>query len=158
MDKKEDSISQLDLPTKIESALNMAQIKTISELTEKTEEEIANIRGIGIKGIIQLDIKLGLRGLSLKSRSKNNLENIDKRLGIINKREKIIVNELDKIEQVRKNFVFTEEDIVNKYQLLDKKRQHLLEELKAIKELRKKYIMKKATVWREKLKKDDMTR
>lgn len=59
-------ISELQLSVRANNCLLRARIKTIKQLTEKTEEELNNVRNLGAKCIREIKEQLDQLGLSLK--------------------------------------------------------------------------------------------
>ena len=59
-------IEELDLPMRVVNSLTTSGIKTISDLTEKTEKEVSQIKNLGAKSIKEIIAKLQEMGLSLK--------------------------------------------------------------------------------------------
>jgi DNA-directed RNA polymerase subunit alpha len=59
-------VEDLNLSSRVVSALTSAKIKTVGGLTKKTEEDLQNIEGLGGKGIKEIKRALGRLGLGLK--------------------------------------------------------------------------------------------
>lgn len=67
-EKKEDIlIEELNLPMRVVNSLTAANIKTISQLTEKSEKEISKVKNLGSKSVKQIKAKLTEMGYSLKT-------------------------------------------------------------------------------------------
>lgn len=60
------SVDVLDLSERSRNCLRRAQIDTIGELIEKTEDDLLGITNFGQKGLDEVILKLRLRGLNLK--------------------------------------------------------------------------------------------
>jgi len=61
------SITELDLSTRTQNVLQEAGIETISDLLERSEEEVSNIEGIGKKSFQDIKDQIDSFGFSLKS-------------------------------------------------------------------------------------------
>ena len=59
-------IEDLDLSERPRNCLKRAQINTIGELVEKTEDDLLNITNFGQKSLDEVKVKLDERGLSLR--------------------------------------------------------------------------------------------
>ncbi len=60
-------IEELDMSVRSYNCLKRAGITTVKDLTEKTEEEISQVRNLGKKSLEEVIQKLAALGLSLKS-------------------------------------------------------------------------------------------
>src|SRR3989344_606689 len=65
-DKSKAKVSELDIPSRVISALEEAGIKTVAGLIRKTESSLLEIDGMGDKGISEIKKALKKIGLSLK--------------------------------------------------------------------------------------------
>ncbi len=59
-------IEDLDLSERPRNCLKRAQVNTIGELVQKTEEDLLNITNFGQKSLDEVKQKLDERGLSLR--------------------------------------------------------------------------------------------
>lgn len=75
IEKEEDSkdnvldmtIEEMDLTVRSHNCLKRAGIVTVSQLTEKTEEDMMKVRNLGTKSLVEIKQKLASLGLGLKS-------------------------------------------------------------------------------------------
>ena len=65
-DKSKAKVSELDIPSRVISALEEAGIKTVAGLVRKTESSLLEIDGMGDKGVSEIKKALKKIGLSLK--------------------------------------------------------------------------------------------
>ena len=65
------TIEELDLSVRSFNCLKRANIKTVQDLTEKTEDEMMKVRNLGRKSLEEVMNKLSMMGLSLKSEENN---------------------------------------------------------------------------------------
>ncbi|MCC8181652.1 MAG: DNA-directed RNA polymerase subunit alpha [Clostridiales bacterium] len=65
------TIEELDLSVRSFNCLKRANINTVQNLTEKTEDEMMKVRNLGRKSLEEVINKLALMGLSLKSEDNN---------------------------------------------------------------------------------------
>lgn len=65
------TIEELDLSVRSFNCLKRANINTVQDLTEKTEDEMMKVRNLGQKSLEEVINKLALMGLSLKSEDNN---------------------------------------------------------------------------------------
>ncbi|MCD7802108.1 MAG: DNA-directed RNA polymerase subunit alpha [Clostridiales bacterium] len=65
------TIEELDLSVRSFNCLKRANINTVQDLTEKTEDEMMKVRNLGRKSLEEVINKLALIGLSLKSEDNN---------------------------------------------------------------------------------------
>ncbi|MCD7881819.1 MAG: DNA-directed RNA polymerase subunit alpha [Clostridiales bacterium] len=65
------TIEELDLSVRSFNCLKRANINTVQDLTEKTEDEMMKVRNLGRKSLEEVINKLALMGLSLKSEDNN---------------------------------------------------------------------------------------
>ncbi len=68
-DKLDKKIEDLDLSVRSYNCLKRANINTVGELTQKTEEEMMKVRNLGRKSLKEVVLKLREIGLDLKSSS-----------------------------------------------------------------------------------------
>ena len=61
------TIEELDLSVRSFNCLKRANINTVEDLTNKTEEEMINVRNLGRKSLEEVEHKLAMIGLSLAS-------------------------------------------------------------------------------------------
>ena len=61
------TIEELDLSVRSFNSLKRANINTVEDLTNKTEEEMIKVRNLGRKSLEEVDHKLAMMGLSLAS-------------------------------------------------------------------------------------------
>ena len=61
------TIEELDLSVRSFNCLKRANINTVEDLTNKTEEEMIKVRNLGRKSLEEVDHKLAMMGLSLAS-------------------------------------------------------------------------------------------
>ena len=61
------TIEELDLSVRSFNCLKRANINTVEDLTNKTEEEMINVRNLGRKSLEEVEHKLAMMGLSLAS-------------------------------------------------------------------------------------------
>lgn len=61
------TIEELDLSVRSYNCLKRAGINTVLELTQKTKDEMMNVRNLGKKSLEEVTEKMGALGLSLKS-------------------------------------------------------------------------------------------
>ena len=61
------TIEELDLSVRSFNCLKRANINTVEELTDKTEEEMIKVRNLGRKSLEEVEHKLAMMGLSLAS-------------------------------------------------------------------------------------------
>ena len=61
------TIEELDLSVRSFNCLKRANIKTVEDLTNKTEEEMIKVRNLGRKSLEEVEHKLAMMGLSLAS-------------------------------------------------------------------------------------------
>ena len=69
------SIDELELSVRSSNCLKNANIKTIGELTKKTEDDIAKTRNFGKKSLTEIKEKLQEWGLSLGMTDYSHLKN-----------------------------------------------------------------------------------
>ena len=62
------AIEDLDLSERPRNCLKRAQVNTIGELLQKTEDDLLNITNFGQKSLDEVKQKLDERGLSLRTR------------------------------------------------------------------------------------------
>lgn len=60
------SIEELELSVRSSNCLRRANINTVEELTQKTEEDMMKVRNLGKKSLSEIKFKLAEIGLSLK--------------------------------------------------------------------------------------------
>ena len=60
------TIEELDLSVRSFNCLKRANINTVEELTQKTEEDMMKVRNLGMKSLVEVKNKLAELGLSLK--------------------------------------------------------------------------------------------
>ena len=60
------TIEELDLSVRSFNCLKRANINTVEDLTEKTEEDMMKVRNLGMKSLVEVKNKLAELGLSLK--------------------------------------------------------------------------------------------
>ena len=60
------AVEELDLSVRSFNCLKRANINTVEELTEKTEEDMMKVRNLGKKSLEEVQNKLAELGLSLK--------------------------------------------------------------------------------------------
>lgn len=65
------TIEELDLSVRSFNCLKRANINTVQDLTEKTEDEMMKVRNLGRKSLEEVMNKLSMMGLSLKSEDTN---------------------------------------------------------------------------------------
>ena len=65
------TIEELDLSVRSFNCLKRANINTVQDLTEKTEDEMMKVRNLGRKSLEEVMNKLSMMGLSLKSEENN---------------------------------------------------------------------------------------
>lgn len=65
------TIEELDLSVRSFNCLKRANINTVQDLTEKTEDEMMKVRNLGRKSLEEVMNKLSMMGLSLKSEDNN---------------------------------------------------------------------------------------
>ena len=65
------TIEELDLSVRSFNCLKRANINTVQDLTEKTEDEMMKVRNLGRKSLEEVMNKLAMMGLSLKSEENN---------------------------------------------------------------------------------------
>ncbi len=65
------TIEELDLSVRSFNCLKRANINTVQDLTEKTEDEMMKVRNLGRKSLEEVINKLAMMGLSLKSEENN---------------------------------------------------------------------------------------
>ncbi|MCD7754558.1 MAG: DNA-directed RNA polymerase subunit alpha [Clostridiales bacterium] len=65
------TIEELDLSVRSFNCLKRANINTVQDLAEKTEDEMMKVRNLGRKSLEEVINKLALMGLSLKSEDNN---------------------------------------------------------------------------------------
>ncbi|MBQ8994576.1 MAG: DNA-directed RNA polymerase subunit alpha [Oscillospiraceae bacterium] len=63
------TVEELDLSVRSFNCLKRANINTVEELINKTEEDMMHVRNLGIKSLEEVQAKLASLGLSLKSKS-----------------------------------------------------------------------------------------
>ena len=61
------TIEELDLSVRSFNCLKRANINTVEDLTNKTEEEMIKVRNLGRKSLEEVEHKLAMMGLSLAS-------------------------------------------------------------------------------------------
>ena len=61
------TIEELDLSVRSFNCLKRANINTVEDLTNKTEEEMIKVRNLGRKSLEEVELKLAMMGLSLAS-------------------------------------------------------------------------------------------
>ncbi len=61
------TIDELDLSVRAFNCLKRAGINTVSELVQKTQEDMMKVRNLGKKSLEEVEHKLGLLGLALRS-------------------------------------------------------------------------------------------
>ena len=61
------TIDELDLSVRAFNCLKRAGINTVSELVQKTQEDMMKVRNLGRKSLEEVEHKLGLLGLALRS-------------------------------------------------------------------------------------------
>ena len=61
------TIEELDLSVRSFNCLKRANINTVEDLTNKTEEEVIKVRNLGRKSLEGVEHKLAMMGLSLAS-------------------------------------------------------------------------------------------
>jgi DNA-directed RNA polymerase subunit alpha len=71
------SVEELELSVRSSNCLKNANIRTIGELTKKTEDDITKTRNFGTKSLAEIKEKLAERGLSLGMTDYSHLKNID---------------------------------------------------------------------------------
>ncbi len=59
-------MQELDLSERPRNCLKRAQVNTIGELLQKTEDDLLNITNFGQKSLDEIKLKLDERGLSLR--------------------------------------------------------------------------------------------
>ena len=65
------TIEELDLSVRSFNCLKRANINTVQDLIEKTEDEMMKVRNLGRKSLEEVMNKLSLMGLTLKSEDNN---------------------------------------------------------------------------------------
>lgn len=75
----ESPVKDLELTVRAKNCLDNAGIKTIGELVQRTENEIANMRNVGAKSLNEIKEKLQERNLRLGMTDESHLEEITKR-------------------------------------------------------------------------------
>ncbi|MCD8047587.1 MAG: DNA-directed RNA polymerase subunit alpha [Clostridiales bacterium] len=65
------TIEELDLSVRSFNCLKRANINTVQDLAEKTEDEMMKVRNLGRKSLEEVINKLALMGISLKSKDNN---------------------------------------------------------------------------------------
>ena len=60
------AIEELELSVRSFNCLKRANINTVEELTQKTEEDMMKVRNLGMKSLVEVKNKLAELGLSLK--------------------------------------------------------------------------------------------
>ena len=73
------SVEELELSVRSSNCLKNANIKTIGELTKKTEEDITKTRNFGKKSLEEIKAKLEAQGLSLGMTDYSHVKNVDLR-------------------------------------------------------------------------------
>ena len=63
------TVEELDLSVRSFNCLKRANINTVEELINKTEEDMMHVRNLGVKSLEEVQAKLASLGLSLKSKS-----------------------------------------------------------------------------------------
>ncbi len=71
------SVEELDLSVRSSNCLKNANIKTIGELTRKTEEDITKTRNFGKKSLEEIKAKLAEHGLQLGMTDYSHLKDVD---------------------------------------------------------------------------------
>ncbi len=59
-------IQELNLSVRVYNALKLAGVNTLEDLTLKTKEDISEIRNLGSKSLVELDVKLKKMGYALR--------------------------------------------------------------------------------------------
>ena len=69
VEKKEmkSRVSELDIPERVKNSLEEAGVKTINQLSKKSEADLLETPGLGEKGVKEIKRELGKLGLNLKS-------------------------------------------------------------------------------------------
>ena len=65
------TVEELDLSVRSFNCLKRANINTVEELINKTEEEMMKVRNLGVKSLEEVEAKLASLGLSLKGKNSN---------------------------------------------------------------------------------------
>ena len=65
------TIEELELSVRSFNCLKRASIKTVQELTQRTEEDMMKVRNLGMKSLVEVKNKLAELGLSLKPNDEN---------------------------------------------------------------------------------------
>lgn len=68
-EKEKTSIDDLSLSVRSINCLKRAGIKYLEDITNKTEEEMMNVKNLGAKSLVEIKEKLEEKGLSFKSKS-----------------------------------------------------------------------------------------
>ena len=63
------TVEELDLSVRSFNCLKRANINTVEELINKTEDDMMHVRNLGVKSLEEVQAKLASLGLSLKSKS-----------------------------------------------------------------------------------------
>ena len=61
------TIDELDLSVRAFNCLKRAGINTVGELVQKSQEDMMKVRNLGKKSLEEVEHKLGLLGLALRS-------------------------------------------------------------------------------------------
>ena len=65
------TVEELDLSVRSFNCLKRANINTVEELINKTEDEMMKVRNLGVKSLEEVEAKLASLGLSLKGKNSN---------------------------------------------------------------------------------------
>ena len=71
------SVEELELSVRSSNCLKNANIRTIGELTKKTEEDITKTRNFGKKSLEEIKAKLEEHGLTLGMTDYSHLKDVD---------------------------------------------------------------------------------
>ena len=65
------TIEELELSVRSFNCLKRANINTVEELTQRTEEDMMKVRNMGMKSLVEVKNKLAELGLGLKPNDEN---------------------------------------------------------------------------------------
>ena len=91
-------IEDLDLSVRSYNCLKRANINTVGELTQKTEEEMMKVRNLGRKSLKEVIEKLRANGLSLKSSEGMSIFGDDEDEELEEREEEVVLEDNDNLE------------------------------------------------------------
>ena len=91
-------IEDLDLSVRSYNCLKRANINTVGELTQKTEEEMMKVRNLGRKSLKEVIEKLRANGLSLKPSEGMSIFGDDEDEELEEREEEVVLEDNDNLE------------------------------------------------------------